>query len=278
MTIAIDPVLSAALVSSGTADNPIIAHKNFGADATITTMSGTETSPASNVASLVTYNFWSATPNASNIARLLFVFPTALSLNFVGIAAHNIGTKSAGIKVQYSLDSGATWINSAAGLVRPTDDQAIGFRFNSVSTDYWRISITDAGASDVVIGVVILSNELQFPTRIYQGYTPPITQTNVDLQSNVSEGGHLLGSSSVRKSSSALAAINYIEPAVIRGAEWKDFQKSFNDGNGFFWAWRPNKYGDLFFAWRSGRAIAPTNSGPNDLMSFEMGMRFYDEP
>jgi hypothetical protein len=56
------------------------------------------------------------------------------------------------------------------------------------------------------------------------------------------------------------------------------FQTAFNDGVGFFWAWRPTKYGDLFYAWRQGEAIVPTNSGPADFMAFNMGMRLYDQP
>ena len=47
-----------------------------------------------------------------------------------------------------------------------------------------------------------------------------------------------------------------------------------------FWAWRPGKYGDLFYAQRQagGGALAPVNSGPRDLMSFDLPMRlFHDE-
>ncbi len=279
MTIATDPVLAATLLAAGEENNPFIAHLNKGADATATTALGTELTAASNATSGATYNFWSATPTVAGSARLQFVFGSDVVVNFVGIAAHNLGTIGATVKVSYSTDSGATWTDSAAGSVTPTDDQAIGFRFENVDVDYWRIAVTDAGTNDVVIGVALISKYLTIPQRIYQGYAPPITRTDVTLQSNVSEGGHLLGSSVTRRSSRAAASLDLISPTFFRGINWGNFQEKFNSGGGFFWAWRPDDYADdLFYAWRSGPPLTPTNAGPNELMAVEMNMRLYDEP
>lgn len=277
MTILTDPVLATTLQAAGTENNPFVAHQNKGADATVTTAVGTEQNAAANAVSGVTYNFWRATPNGSNVATLQFVFASNLTLDFVGLAAHNLGTIGATVKVQYSLNSGGSWLNSAAGEDTPSDDQAIGFRFAAVTADYWRIEVSGI-TEDAVIGIALLSEYLTIPQRIYQGYTPPLTPTQVDLQSNVSEGGHLLGSSAVRKSSTASVSLTYLDPTFVRGTDWLAFQTAFNEGEGFFWAWRPEKYGDLFFAWRSGGPIVPQNSGPHDLMGVEMGFRCYDNP
>lgn len=183
---------------------------------------------------------------------------------------------------QYSTDGGSTWNDSGAGPVTPTDDQAIGFYFDAVDAPDWRILVFNySGTDDVEIGVAYMGLVLTLDQNIYQGYRPPITPTNVALQSNVSEGGNLLGSAIVRKGSSAQASFTLVDPEYIRSTAnngWKNFQDHFNSGKGFFWAWRPTKYGDLFWAWRDGDPIAPTNSGPRDLMSFDMSMRLYDDP
>jgi hypothetical protein len=151
--------------------------------------------------------------------------------------------------------------------------------FSNVSARYWRVYFDTATAGqEAIAGVVFVGNPLTVEQRIYQGYKPPITPTEVALQSNVSEGGHLLGSSMVKKASTASASFTHILPTTFRGASWKAFQNHFNAGGGFFWAWRPTKYGDFYYAWRSGGALAPENMGIKDYMSATLEMRLYDEP
>lgn len=276
MTILIDPTVAAFLAADGTENNPIVSHDNAADDGTLTTGTGTEVEAAALAGTGTTYDAWIATPAAGS-ATLQLVLPSAQSLSFAAIASHNIGAIGATVRLEYSLNSGGTWADSGAGPETPTDDQAIVFYFDAVSTDYWRFSITGAGANDVEIAVALFSNPITIGQRIYQGYAPPITPNVVELQSNVSEGGHLLGSATVRKGSRASASLTHITPGFLRGTTWKGFQTHFNGGGGFFWLWRPEKYGDAFYAWRDGGVIAPTNTGPKDYMGFELGMRFHDD-
>jgi hypothetical protein len=275
MTILIEPGLVNDLSLNNENNNPFFAYANVGS-ATVTTATGTEVNTAANAASGATYNFWKATPSGG-VAVLQFVFASAVSVNFVGLAAHNLGTVTARVKVRYSTDGGSNWTDVLAGQDTPTDNQAIGFRFRAVSAAQWQIYI-DQADSDVVVGVAVLSSVIQMPRRIYKGYTPPLTPTDVSLQSNVSEGGHYLGSSVERRSSSASAEFTYVTPVFLRSASWLAFQAHFNEGGAFFWAWRPSKYEDLFYAWRSGGVAVPVNAGVLDLMNVTLDMRFYDEP
>jgi len=278
MTILIDPTVASALSLAGTSNNPIVAYDNAADDGTLSTSGGTEVEAAANAGTGTTYDAWIATGTGGGLAFLQLVLPSAQSLSFVAITGHNIATLGANVRVEYSLNSGGTWLDSGAGVETPTDNQAIAFYFDAVSTDYWRIRVSDAVAVDVEIAVALFSNPITIGQRIYQGYAPPITPNVVELQSNVSEGGNLLGSAVVRKGSRASAALTHIDPTFLRGASWTGFQSHFNGGGGFFWLWRPTKYDDAFYAWRDGAAIAPDNSGPKDYMSFDMGMRFYDQP
>lgn len=277
MTILIDATTAAALAAAGTSNNPIVAYDNAADDGTLSTGIGTEVEAAALAGTGTTYDAWIATP-AGGIATLELVLGVAQSLSFVAITSHNIGTIGASVRVQYSLDSGSSWLDSGAGPDTPTDDQAIGFYFDAVSTTHWRVRVFNAGVNDVEIAVALFSSPITIGQRIYQGYAPPITPNVSTLQSNVSEGAHLLGSAVVRQGSRATASLTHIDPVFLRGATWTLFQKHFNNGGGFFWAWRPTKYGDLFYAWRGGATIAPENTGPKAYMGFNMEMRFYDSP
>ena len=279
MTFLRGSALAASLEASGEENNPVIAWDNFASPSTPvkSTSVGTEQADgaAENAVTGTTYDYWSAEEDSGE-ACLQVVFAGARNITFAAIAAHNLGTLGATVEVQYSTNSGADWTTVAAGSTDPEDDQAIAWHFTNVLADYWRLRVTGLGANDIVsVGVFFLGQALVVERRIYQGYTPPLTPTEVDLQSNVSAGGHLLGSSTVFSGSRAQASLSYLTPAFVRGASWLLFQAHFNGGGGFFWAWRPQKYGDLFYGLREGNAIAPTNAGPRDLMAVDLQMRFY---
>jgi hypothetical protein len=278
MTIVIESTKASALSTAGTSNNPIIAWDNIATTGTMSTDEGTEVESAALAVTGTTYDAWIATPNGSGQASLELTLPSAQDVEFVAIAAHNLGAISAKVRIQYSTDGGSSWTDSGAGPVTPTDDQAIGFYFTAINAANWRVRVFDAGSNDVEIAVALFAEPITVEQRIYQGYTPPITPTNVTLQSNVSVGGNAMGNAVVTRGSSSSATLTHLGPSTLRGSDWKSFQAYFNDGNRFFWAWRPTKYGDLHYAWRDGATIMPTNSGPKDYMSLDMEMRFYDSP
>lgn len=274
MTIDINATTAAALAAAGTENNPLILWDNLGASGTWSTGVGTEVNDAAYAGTGTTYDQWEATPNGSGQASLVVDLGSNTSVSMVAMAAHNIADVGQ-VRAASSTDN-VTYTNRGANQT-PTDNQAIAWYFPSVSARYWRLWFTSLTGNPIV-GVMAVGNPLTVEQPIYQGYRPPITPTEVALQSNVSEGGHLLGSSAVKKASTANAAITLIDPATFRASAWTGFQTHFNEGGGFFWAWRPTKYGDLHYAWRSGAPFAPENAGPKDYMSGDLNMRFYDEP
>ena len=274
MSIVISASRASTLSTAGTTNNPLALWNNLGASGTWTTDVGTQVNSAAYAGTGTTYDQWSATPNGSNNAAIMVDLGSNQTVSMAAIAAHNVSDVG-DVRVEYSTDD-ITYTLIGANQ-SPADNQAIAWYFDDTSARYWRIYCSSL-TGDVVIGTVFVGEPLTVEQRIYQGYTPPITPTEVALQSNVSEGGHLLGSSAVKKASTASASLTHLNPATIRGADWVAFQKHFNEGGGFFWAWRPTKYGDVYYAWRSGEALAPTNSGPKDYMAATLQMRLYDEP
>ena len=275
MTIKISTAKRASLDANGSANNPVIAWDNLIYDAAMSTDTGTETESAAYLQTGSTYDPWAATPSSGNIV-VSADMGAAQRISFAAIAYHNLAAVGASIAFEVSTDGGSTWADCGCGAVTPTDKQAIGFYFVDHDATDVRLSITGA-TDEVYIGALFVCDPIISPRRIYRGYAPPITPNSVQLQTNVSGGNHLLGSAIVSTGSSATANLQNLPADFVRGADWVAFQKHFNTGNGFFWAWRPAKYGDLFFAWRGGNVIAPPNDGPNGLVSASIEMSFHDE-
>src|SRR5690606_38472993 len=119
---------------------------------------------------------------------------TIRSINYEGIAAHNIGSVGARVTVQYS-DDDSTWNDANNSAVAPsssppTDDGEMLFLFPAVSARYWRIYVED---SIPTIGVVFIGSILAMPRGIYQGYTPITMARQTVIRPTISERGQWLG-------------------------------------------------------------------------------------
>ena len=181
--------------------------------------------------------------------------------------------------MQRSTNSGATWPDAGAGTYTPTDNSPIVFRMVTSGNDAadWRIRITGLTASaPLYVGVAFFGNDVVFPRRFYKDFAPVLAPTEVQLQSNVSVGGNLLGNSVIAQGSTINAQFAHLAPAWVRGT-LLPFLPHFNKGKGFFFGWRPNTYPqDAHYCWREGATLRPVNSGPRDFMSLEMQMRAHE--
>jgi hypothetical protein len=274
MTVLTGSTRATELATAETTNNPLILWNDL--ISTISSSNGVETDgDAENAISGATYDY--ALPTVvSTAADLEFTASGALSC--VAIAAHNLGTLGATVAVEYSTDGGSTWNDAGAGSTSPSDDQAIVWRFDEQTRADWRLSITSISSGQPAIGVIMAGVELIPTQRLYQGYAPPIVPNVVKLVPRVTEGGQFLGSTVTSRGSQATAELSHLVPTDLRGTAWTGFLTHFSEGKGFFWAWRPTKYGDAHFAWSAGQVAQPVNSGPKDYMGLTLGMRFYDDP
>ena len=253
-------------------NNPFVAWYNEGATATLGGTAIIAGGERANAVTGSTYDKWR--PNVTGTtAALSFDFGTARTIKFASIAAHNAYTFGATVALQSSPNNSVWTTVSSALAVKG----AMAFRVTG-SARYWRFNFTGLTASNALsVGVAFMGQELVIPTRLYQGFAPVITPTEVQLQSNVSVGGELLGSSVITQGSRLSVDISLVHPTFIRGANWMDFQTAFGIGKGFFFAWRPQKYPqDLHYCWRDGDVIRPTNTGPLDFMNISMGARVHN--
>ena len=261
------------LATAGTTNNPF-----FLWDSLITAATSTHgVATGGDAENCLTGDTFDRAMPLESLNRAKLEFTTSGAITCVGIGAHNLGDVESEILLQYSDDGGSTWTSINSPAIEPTDNAAIVFRFSSQSETDWRLRISNS-TGQVSIGVLMAGNELIPTQRIYQGYAPPIVPNVVRLVPRTSEGGEFLGATVTSRGSQATAEFQHLTPAELRGTDFKGFLTHYNEGNGFFWAWRPTKYDDAHFARSAGPMAQPVNSGPKDYMSLSLGMQFYDDP
>lgn len=276
MTISTGPSRLAYLATLGYENNPFLTGAGLYTSQSVTVGGGSEDTAAENAYSGTTFDPWVSTLSSTAVVWRVD-FGSAVTPTAGFMAAHNLGDLGGSVHVRYS-DDNVTYTETEAGNVTPADNSAIGFRFLEGAHRYWEWRFYGLSASDVLsVGTLWLGSEIIMPQRIYQGYRPPLTPTVTELNTNVSEGAHLLGSDFSERGSTFEASFSHLTPDFVRGATWQAFQRRWNRGNGAFWAWRPAKYGDLFYAWNAGGVVAPANSGPKDYMSLTISGRLYHE-
>lgn len=274
MTLIISPKRAVSMAQRRQENNPLATYVHH--TGTITSSRSVEDDGALvNAADGGTYSYWVPVTSGQSTATYVSDLGYAQLVNFVGIVAHNLGTRAASIVVAYS-SNGSSWTDIEVDN-SPATDENVGMFFEDVTARYWRVTLSFPSSSSIYVGAIAFGAAVVFPARIYQGYTPPLQATSVEQLGNVTEGGNYVGTAVVRRGMATSFGLNYLEPEFVRDDEMQAFQSWFNAGKPFFWAWRPMKYGDLLYAWRTGAEIMPTNSGPNDLMSFSANVRAYDD-
>ena len=279
MAVTLSSARLSELQTSGMENNPFVAFENSLAAREIV-QNFTNGFPASNLLTGATYDFVQLAYNNAGRAVLGFRPPSPRGYRVIAIAAHNLHEIPGTVSVELLRSGGPSNI-SRTSLIFTERGEPIVFRdtgSDQHSVFEFRITVSRAGRrTPPRIGVLFAGDEILMPQRLYQGYNPPITPNQLDLQSNVSEGSQLLGSRVIRQGSSATAKIDHLEQAFVRSFAWRQFQRHFNQGRGFFWGWRPQLHrNDVHYAWRSGAELGPQNTGPAGLTSISMAMRFHE--
>lgn len=169
-----------------------------------------------------------------------------VNVNYLGIAAHDIGTQDATVAIQRSTD-GTTW--TGLGLtVEPVDDSPIFVLFGTLSFRYWRIVVTYSGTAPT-IGTIAFGEVMEFPRPAV--YAPSVSferakRTSFDV--NISDGGQWLGRTKVRQSLAPTMQVNNLSETWI--ASTFDEFATYAEDQPFFIADRPGDYpASCSYAW-----------------------------
>lgn len=241
-----------------------MTHARIGYDkifGTITASSEANGFPATAADNPLTYTGWK--PNALP-ATWQIDAGTAQDVDYVGIAAHTLGSSFCTVKVQYS-DNGSDWLD-ASSPHEPNDDSPILFLFDEQEARYWRIYVDSTGSpSDIpFVGVIYIGKALAMQRAIYGGHSPVTLSRETTIRPTVSERGQWLGRSIIRGGLVGSWTWRHLNADWYR-EHFDRFVKAARE-RPFFIAWRPETFPtEVAYCWTQ-KDIVPSNMGIKDFM------------
>lgn len=211
--------------------------------------------PRRNALNGLTYNYWRL---GTDMQTLEVSFGSSQPVDYVGIAAHTLGSTGRRVRVQRGTSNAhsETWFATST-------DAPLMIYFPQASSSSWRVQV-EAGP-EAYIGVVYLGRALRMKRRIYGGHTPASLSRQTDILPQRSVNGAFLGRSVIRRGIATTYAFNNL-PADWYREHFEPFVQSALE-RPFFIAWRPDDHPEeCVYAWTTGD-IAPTNTGTRDFMS-----------
>ena len=169
----------------------------------------------------------------------------AVSVDYCGIGAHDIGTSEAAVIVEYW--DGAAWEEVAS--TEPDSDAALLLLFPAVTAQRWRIRLT--GSTAPRIGNIRFGAVTKLPRQSTFAPALPITESEqFTYNVNASATGEWLGRSVVANGLQFTVSVDFM-PETFAASEWADFRRHCNEGDAtFFIAPKPINYPrEVAYAW-----------------------------
>lgn len=260
MAVIISPelVLSAEAGEVQPLTHARIMYQDLVTDSEVTGSSETAGFEADAVQNYTTYDRWLP---ASVPATLTVDFGSINPVDYILIAAHNLGTSGAALVPEYSVD-GNEWTEASPERI-PADDNAIAFLFDEVSVRYVRVRITSA-TTVPRLGVVMAGAALAMQRPIYGGHSPVTLSRNTEVRPIRSEGGQFLGRSVVRRGLRTSYNWEHLEAVWYRDNFDPFVQAARFQPFGI--AWRPETFPEeVAYGWTEDD-IQPSNMGLRDFM------------
>lgn len=244
--------------------NPRIGYDNIVLPTTVTADQGAASLP--NLANPATYLVWTADSIAAQSigANLL----AARTVNYYGIAAHNLGTAGATITFQSSVN-GVDWVDVTPGVLLQTNFAMIE-EFADEFAQFYRLRITGATVIPSV-GVLYIGKMLRVQRRIYVGHAPMVLNRKTIVNSGKSETGQFLGR--VVRSTTFETQVQVMNLKASWVRQKLDPFLAVAADRPFFWSWRPCSYpSEVGYAWTM-KDPDVTNTRPNGMMDFSMSLQ-----
>lgn len=216
--------------------------------------------PAGDATNIFTNEFWQPTALP---ATWTCDAGTGADTDYIGIAAHTLGSSQCSVTIEYSTDN-STWTQLNAFL--PPDNRPVMLIYPTVTARWWRFTLN--GPTIPRIGVIYIGQALQMQRAIYGGHAPLTLSRQTTIYNQLSESGQFMARSIIRQGNST-------------SFEWKnltaDWYREFFDPfvraartRPFFIAWRPSRFPEeVGYVWTS-EDIKPSNMGTRDYMQVSM--------
>ena len=199
---------------------------------------------------------------------------SASQIDFVAIAAHNVGTHNGGttIDISYTTTVGGSLI----GLLtwQPTDNSAMMHLMQPVNAA--EVVLSFGTSTGMEIGIFYAGLSLEMQHGIYGGHSPIVLSGKTSYQSVMSDTGQFLGRNIVRQGVESAFSWRHL------GADWyrenfKPFAKSARNLP-FFIKCRPDLYPDEVAFGHTTSDISPMNmTGGSGLMEVDFKMLGHED-
>lgn len=246
-------------------DHPRIGFRNIVAAASLSATSAEDGFPVTNLGNPATFLLWRAADATTQ--DIVVTLGTSRTIDYLGIARHNLGTVGADYTLQSSPD-GMAW--TTVVTANPSDDRVIFHTFDPVAESNYRLRI-ESSVSAPQLAVLYLGELLVMERRLYVGHTPVPFGLRRVVSTGRSESGQFLGRTRRRQTVNFDISMPNLTPEWVRD-ELEPFI-DVSDVTPFFWAWRPEAYpAEVAYCWTADDP-ATTNQRPNGMMEFQTSVQ-----
>ena len=194
-------------------------------------------------------------------------FASARTVEYVGIAGHDLGTQNATIRIQYTTDTGSNWTDfTGLDAIEPSDDSTIFCLVDPIQADGYRVVI-DAADAAPTIATIAGGSVTEWPQRaVWTGQ--PITESDqITFANNSSDTGVLVGRTVESDGLQFSVQVDNLSE-TFRRVRFNTFKQYANGEDAvFFIATRPGDYPDeVAYAWATD-VVRMTRERPNSTNS-----------
>lgn len=241
----------------------VIGWRNVFYGGTLTASSEPDGGEPENAVDGFTSDYWAPVAGASPAEAWIAVdCGSTTAVDYLAIAAHNLGTIGAEVTLEGSAD-GSSW-TTVTGPHAVADDTPAMWIFVSVSYRHYRLVIAGDAIS---LGVLQAGARLTLPEGVFVGYEPERLNRQNDTMNQLTEGGQFIGRSIIRTSVKGEINQPRANQAWVRGA-WTLF-RDHAELRPFFIMWRSDDYPDeVAYCWSTDDAAVKQRS--NGFMDVSM--------
>jgi hypothetical protein len=202
-----------------------------------------------------TYDRFTST---STSVTIKYRMSAVAAVNYIAIAAHNLGTHDNGVGVTVGWSATIGGAVNDVEFVIPPDNTALMFTFDEVQAEEITVTWTSATVG-AEIGVVDAGVYMEMQRPIFGGNSPINLSADTKYQSVKSESGNMLGRSITRQGLSSNFSWQNLDDTWVREI-FKPFMIAART-TPFFIKWRPDYYSDEVAYGQTTNDIKPANQG-----------------
>ena len=197
-----------------------------------------------------TYTWW-LSPTSDSVTYEID-FDTPQSIDYFGIASHNIDSLLGDARCRLEFYDGGSWQTFNNTIIQPTDNSPIFVKADNVAiSTIWRFIFDNYVGISPYIGVLSMGKALKLPVGIQAPFTPPPYFFDNKIFNSESSKGQFLGRSVEKYALKCLIKQKNLDPQWMLD-NWATVIK-YLENQSFFYTWNHEDYPqDAIYGWLDG--------------------------